>query len=122
TRCHPPTAADPSRSALTTSCHSTYVMGFLCAAALAPGCEPPAAVRPARHGRGATAALLALIGGDRVESCWVAPLRALAPDQRDSVAQLLLGIVLRRAAARGNVNLVQTALHVALAFDLIDGP
>ncbi len=122
TRYHPRTAAEPSRRALPTSCHSTYVMGFLCAAALAPGCEPPAAVRPARHGRGAAAALLALLAGERRESCWVAPLRALAPDHQDSVAQLLLGIVLRRAATRGNVKLVQNALQVALAFDLIDGP
>lgn len=112
----------PSRSALRTSCHSSYAMGMLCAAALAPGCEPPAAVRPARHGRGATAALLALIGGERIDSCWVAPLRALAPDQQDSVAQLLLGIVLRRAATRGNLKLLQSALQVALAFDVIDGP
>jgi hypothetical protein len=122
TRYLPPTAADRSRSALTTSCHSTYVMGFLCAAALAPGCEPPAAVRPARHGRGATAALLALIGGEGLESCWVAPLGALPPDQQDSVAPLLLGIVLRRAGTRGNVKLLRAALQVALAFDLIDGP
>jgi hypothetical protein len=122
TRYLSPTAADPSRSALPTSCHSTYVMGFVCAAALAPGCEPPAAVTRARHGRGAAAALLALIGGETSESCWVAPLRALAPDQQDSVAQLLLGIVLRRAGARGNVKLVRAALQVALAFDLIDGP
>jgi hypothetical protein len=122
TRYHPPTAADPWSSALTTSCHGTFVMGFLCAAALAPGCEPPAAVTAAGGGGRSTAALLALIGGEGLESCWVAPLRALAPDQQDSVAQLLLGIVLRRAGTRSNVKLVRAALQVALAFDLIDGP
>jgi hypothetical protein len=122
TRYQPSTQGDPSRIALATSCHTTYAMGFLCAAALTPGREPPGAVRPARHSRGATAALLALIGGEGPAPCWVTPLKALAADQQDAVAQLLLGIVLRRARARGNVKLVRQALEVALAFDLIDGP
>ncbi len=65
---------------------------------------------------------MALIGDDGSSPCWVEPLVALAPDQRDALASLLLTIVLRRARTRGNVKLVQQALEVALAFDLIDGP
>ena len=122
TRYLPSAVHDPSRIALTTSYHSTYVMGFLCAAALAPGREPPATVSPARHSRGVAAALLSLIGSEMRAPCWVAPLRALSASQQDAVAQLLLNILLRRARGRGNVKLVRDALEVALAFDLIDGP
>ena len=122
TRYRPFSVEDQSRIAIATSYHTTYVMGFLCAAALTPGREPPAAVRPARHARGATAALLSLIRNDTSTPCWVKPLSALAADQRDAVAPLLLSVVLRRARTRGNVKLVQEALEVALAYDLIDGP
>ena len=122
TRYRPFAGDDRARIALETSYHSTYVMGALCAAALAPGREPPAIVRPARYARGATAAVMALIGDDDSSPCWVEPLVALGPDRRDALASLLLTIVLRRARTRGNVKLVQQALEVALAFDLIDGP
>jgi hypothetical protein len=122
TRYRPFVAGDRSRIALATSYHTTYVMGFLCAAALAPGREPPAAVRPARHARGATAAVLALMSQEISTPCWMRPLTELPFAQQDAVAQLLLGIILRRARTRGNVKLVQQALQVALAFDLIDGP
>lgn len=120
TRYKPAMVAD--QFALTTSYHSTYVMGFVCAAALIPGREPPTEVRPAHHARGASAALLALIATDTSTPCWVKPLMALPSDRRDALAPLLLGIVLRRARTRGNVKLVRQALEVALAFDLIDGP
>jgi hypothetical protein len=122
TRYKPFVAEDRSLVALNTSYHSTYVMGFLCAAALVPGREPPAAVKPARSGRGAAAALLSLTTSDTSTPCWVRPLSVLAPEQRDAVAPLVLSVILRRARARGNVKLVQAALEVALAYDLIDGP
>ena len=45
------TGKDRSRYAITTSYHTSYIMGFLCATALGPRCAPPAAVPPAAaHG------------------------------------------------------------------------
>ena len=111
-----------SRSALATSYHSAYIMGFLCALALRPGRAPPAAVPPARRARGAGAALLHLVDADGPSRCWREPFCALAPRQQDSVAPLLLAIVLRRGRTTGNLGLVREALEIALAHDLVDGP
>lgn len=111
-----------SRFALTTSYHSTYVMGMLCAAALTCDCPPPATVSRESRSCGAAAALLSLVAAEDPEPCWREPLRALASDQQDSLAALLLTMILRRARTQGNVRLVRDALEVALAADLIDGP
>lgn len=113
---------DRSRFAVATSYHTAYVMGFLCAVALRQGCTPPAAVPPARRSRGAGAALLRLISTESPTSCWKEPIDALAPRQQDSVAPLLLTVLLRRARTQGHLRLVREALEVALAYHLIDGP
>jgi hypothetical protein len=111
-----------SRYALATSYHATYVMGFLCAVALAQGCIPPAAVPPSSRSRGAGAAFLSLVSTESSTLCWREPFGALANRQQDSVAPLLLTILLRRARTQGNLRLLQDALDVALAYDLIGGP
>jgi hypothetical protein len=111
-----------SRFAIVTSYHTAYVMGFLCAVALRPGCSPPAAVRPARRSRGAGVAILRLVNIDDPAPCWRDPFCALDPSQQDSVAPLVLAALLRRARTAGNLSLVREALEVALAYDLVDGP
>jgi len=116
------TGEERSRFALATSYHTAYVMGFLCAVALRQGCEPPAVVPPARRSRGAAAGLLPLISNESPTPCWKEPIGALAPHQQDSVAPLLLTVLLRRARTQGNLRLVREGLEVALAYDLIDGP
>ena len=115
------TGDDRSRYALMTSYHSAYVMGFLCAVALRPGCAPPAAVPPSRRFRDAGKALLRLVNTDR-PSCWIEPFGALGPRQQDSVAPLVLAAVLRRAKTEGNLRMIREALEIALAYDLIDAP
>lgn len=111
-----------SRFALATSYHAAYVMGFLCAAALGQGRRPPAAVPPARCSGGVSAALLRLVSTESAAPCWKEAIGALAPRQQDSVAPLLLTVLLRRARKQGNLKLVRDALELALAYDLIEGP
>jgi hypothetical protein len=111
-----------SRYMLVTCYHTVYVMGFLCAAALRPGCAPPAAVAPARRSRGAGAAILRLVDADGPTPCWRESFAALARRQQDAVAPLVLAVLLRRARTGGNLGLLREALEVALAHDLISGP
>ena len=116
------TGEERSRLALSTSYHAAYVMGFLCAAALRRGCAPPAAVPHAGRPQGAGVALQCLLDTERPPSCWMAPFAALAPRQQHAVAPLVLAVLLRRGRTEGNLRLVQEALQVALAFDLVEGP
>ncbi len=110
-----------SRLALT-SYHTAYVMAYLCAAALRPGCAPPSAVPVSRRAPGSGAAVLSLLDTAGPASCWFKSLLALTPSQRDSVASLILAIVLRRARTQGNLYLIRAALEIALAHDLFTGP
>jgi len=114
--------ADRAAYALATCYHTTYVMGFLCAAALRPGCAPPAAVAPGRRSGGAAAAILRLADGRGPSPCWRAPLAALSRSRQDALAPLLLAVVLRRARAAGDLALVREALEAALAHGLVAAP
>jgi len=111
-----------SRFALVTSYHTAYAMGFLCAAALRHGCAPPVTVPPARRSRGAGAALLPLINTNGPAACWRKPFSALSPGQQDSIAPLVLAVLLRRARTKGDLRLIRELLEIALAHDLTDGP
>jgi hypothetical protein len=112
-----------SQIALSSSYHSEYVMGFLCAAALIPGRSPPAVVPAAEDASpGATAALLALLPNAEGNACWRQALSELAPRQRDSLAPFLIAVLLRRANTQGDLQLVETVLGVALEHGLVDGP
>src|SRR5262249_33353464 len=113
---------DQSRYSLVTSYHTSYIMGFLCATSLRPGRAPPAAVAPARRSRGAGAAIRSLLNPDGTKASWEEPFAALAPRQQDSVAPLVLAVLLRRARTAGDLNLIREALEVALAHELADGP
>jgi len=116
------TGEERARFALVTSYHTAYVMGFLCAVALRPDCAPPVVVPSARSSRGAGAAILSLVNTGNPMPCWREPFAALSSRQQDSVAQLVLATLLRRARAAGDLGLVRDALKVALTHDLIDGP
>jgi hypothetical protein len=116
------TGDDQSRYALMTSYHTSYIMGFVCATALSPGCAPPAAVPPARRSRGAGAAIRRLLNTDGTTPSWEEPFAALGPRQQDSVAPLVLAVLLRRARTAGDLELIRESLEVALTHDLADGP
>jgi len=96
-----------------TSYHTALVMGFLCAAALRPGCAPPAAVpcSSSATATGAGADVIRLITAETPEPRWREAFRALEPCQQDSLA----GIA-------GDMELVHDCLEVALRHGLIDSP
>jgi hypothetical protein len=97
-------------------------MGLLCSVALSQEWTPPAVVPVARRWRGAGEALLRLTRTEDERSCWWQPLRALASGQQDSLAPLLLTLILRQARFEGDLRLVREALEIALVYDLVDGP
>jgi hypothetical protein len=110
------------RFGLTTSYHTTYVMGFLCAAALRRGRGPPPEVACARRSTGAGSAIERLIGASRVACCWEESFRALSPRQKDSVASFSLTALLRRARTAGDLRLLRQALEVAVTHNVALGP
>jgi hypothetical protein len=120
---HQELSGDERSSYMLATCyHTAYVMGFLCAVALRPGCAPPAAVPPARRSRGTGAAIQRLLDAGGPPPCWREPFLALARRQQDSLAPLLLTALLRRARAAGHLDLIRQALAVALVDDLIYAP
>jgi Domain of unknown function (DUF6895) len=111
------------RYGLSTSYHTIYVMTFLCAAALQPGRAPPALLPPTRRSPGAGSEILGLLFADHQEPSPIGKLiEMLKPRQQDSVAPLLLAMLLRRAKTKGDLGLLRTALQLALQYDLVDGP
>jgi len=109
--------------ALTTSYHSDFVMGFLCAAALRPGCAPPEQVAGHGGSGAATRELLALIDSTGGEApSWPAALRTLTTEQQGSLGPLVLTVALRRATAAGDLDLLKAVLGSALRHQLLDGP
>jgi hypothetical protein len=107
---------------LSTSYHTMYVMGFVYASSLRPGCAPPAEVPSAGRPTGAARAILELLGSAGSASCWLEGIKALTPAQQDAIAPLMLSVVLRRARTNGDLKQIRTALEVALAFDIARGP
>lgn len=114
--------AEKSKYALSTSYHTMYVMGFLCAIALRPNNTPPATIRVSRRSNDASSRLLKGMDCQTGRFCWVAPLARLEFRQQASLAPLLLAISLRRAKEQGNLKLVREALQIALEFDLVNSP
>jgi uncharacterized protein DUF6895 len=108
------------RFAIVNSYHTIWVMGFLCAVGLKQDCSPPAVLPNARRPRGAGEAIFRLIA-NQTQARWAASFSALTRGQQDSIAGLILAIVLRRAKDQGDLPLVRRALEIALVHDLIEG-
>jgi hypothetical protein len=106
---------------LATSYHATYVMGFLCAAALRCEVTAPLAVAPpisTARGSGAAVELHTDTGQRR----WKGAFSALDPAQRDALAPLVLTVALRQARDAGDLARIARAIETALAFHLVDAP
>ena len=106
---------------LRTSYHATFVMGFLCAAALRPGLAPPTAVTANTRSAGAIDAIMPLLKTQSIEARWQNPFLHLDTACRESLSEFVLTIALRRARASHDMALVRECLRVALHI-LIDGP
>jgi hypothetical protein len=102
--------------------HATYVMGFLCAAALRPGCTPLAATpgRQPGHAKGAGAVMLKLLG--QPGEPWGANGVTRRPAEQDALSGMLLSVVLRQAAQRGDLASIHTALCAAQPLGLHADP
>ena len=105
---------------LRTSYHATFVMGFLCLAALQSGLSP-AVVVPSKSGR-AVDSIMPLLNADARNSGWLSRLIYLDTGHQESLAEFMLTIALRRARAAHDLELVHDGLRVALACGLTDGP
>lgn len=104
-----------------TSYHTTYVMGMLCAAALREGCCPPKVVAAAGSA-GSSSAFVSLLKETAKRPRWRAAFDLFSPSQQDAVAPLILTILLRRAKDRADLRGLRTALELALAHGLVEGP
>lgn len=104
---------------LHTSYHTTYVMGFLCAAALRPGVL--AQTRSVKTGSAGMADVLMPLLDARKPAWWPQLLRLEAPC-RDSLSEFLLAMLLRRASAARDYDLLRTGLSAGLSCDISDGP
>jgi len=107
---------------LRTSYHATFVMGFLCAAALRPGLAPPVTVTPIAAPSDAISAIIPLLKPPPQEPRWLSAVQYLDATRRESLAEFVLTIVLRRARASYDLELVREGLSAGLACDLLDGP
>jgi hypothetical protein len=107
---------------LRTSYHATVVMGFLCAAALRHDREPPATVGARPGSKGAVDVLLALVPTTRASVRWRSALLELDADRRESLAELVLSIGMRRAWVAQDLELVRRYLDAWLHFDLVAQP
>jgi hypothetical protein len=115
------TGSERRHLALSTSYHTIYVMGFLCASALRPERTPPASVPFARSRTGAGAAFRRLMPAAG-SSVWREAFDALDPRRQDALAPLLLTMLLRHARARPDLQTIHDVLQVALAYELTAVP
>ena len=111
---------DRAEYMLQTSYHATFVMGFLCAAALRSGDLPPTAMAPAKAS-GVIDLMVPLLGRpSRIPKWWQA-LMELDESRREPLAEFSLTIALRRAASNHDLELVSECLRLAVSRRL-DGP
>jgi len=107
---------------LRTSYHANIVLGILCAVALLPGRAPAQAIPVAPLDAPPVDGLLRLLAPSSRSPRWLAMQAALEPSRRAALAPLMLGIVLRRAAAAHDIERVRSGLQAALEGDWADGP
>jgi hypothetical protein len=111
-----------SEHVLRTSYHPTLVMGILCAAALRPGLAPPVAVAPGAASVRAIDAMVPLLDAHARATRWLGSFLNLDAARREQLSEFVLAIVLRRACASQDLELVRKSLDVALQCGLMDGP
>jgi hypothetical protein len=91
--------------------HTAYVMGLLCAAALQPGCLPPANIPIPRRVVGCGPQLLPLLSDVQAVPHWRETFDKLPPRQADALAGFLFNIALQRRAARRDFSGLEALLR-----------
>ncbi|MFC5924139.1 DUF6895 family protein [Micromonospora vulcania] len=116
-------AADRTRRVVGAAYHTTYVMGLLMAATLLPGAggPPRSWAGPGARPRGGIAAELLALMPDRTPTPhWRSTMDRVSTEDRDSMADLLAAIALRRALYAHDIGLFQRILRVCCSYDLVD--
>ncbi len=101
--------------------HTVFVMGLLCATAIAAGSPPPSAVDISAGSPVIIPDLVAhLADGRRLQ--WQDHFQGLEGAQQASLAPLVLTVALRRAVAGRRLEVVRELLSLASRRDLLGGP
>ena len=107
----------------TTSYHASYVMGMLCAVTLREQRFPTGCETVPKKYRNASIALCSLIRTCAKPRLWLDEIEALLPAVHwDSLAPLLLVIILREASAEGDLRTLRCALEIAVDHNLASQP
>lgn len=101
---------------LATAYHTAYVMGLLCAAALRPGCGPPATIPPGHAAPGAAKEILRRLDGDDRSAHWYGQFQQLTEREADALGIFLINVGLRRRTVARDFAGVREILQ--LAYDL----
>jgi hypothetical protein len=107
---------------LATTYHGVYVMGLLCAAALAPGRRPPISIPKIAVRSGAFDAVSDCFYPADRKAHWQEEMDKLEPSERESLAEFLLNIALHREVARNNFAAIERLLAVGSALGLTATP
>lgn len=105
---------------LRTSYHSTFVMGFLCAAALRSGPAPPVIVT--KSDADVDRLISPLVQRHSKDATWQDAFTHLDAAQQALLTGFVLSIVLRRARSHQDLQLIRDCMKVALQLDGPQGP
>ena len=103
-------------------CRMAYVMGLLCAAALAPGRRPPAAIPKVAVRTGAFDAVVGCFDPDDRKARWQTELGELDHAESESLAGFLLSMVVHREFGKRDFVAMEQLVRVAKALSLESGP
>jgi hypothetical protein len=101
---------------------TTYAMGMLCAAALAPGRRPPIAIPKVAVRTGAFDAVFECFDPDDRKAHWQTELDELNAAERESLTEFLLSIALHREFGKRDFAAMQRLLRVGNALNLTSSP
>ncbi len=105
-----------------TAYHTVYVMGLLCAAALAPDRRPPVAIPKVPVRAGAFDAVFNCFDPDDRKAHWQQEMDELTPAERESLAEFLLAIALHREFGKRDFAAMQRLLAVGHALSIVSTP
>ena len=107
---------------LATVYHTAYVMGLLCAAALAGDRTPPAKIQTRGAVHGSAQILLPFLEAQERNPHWRDELELLNDSERDAIAGLLLSMALRHKTKQRDFAAVHQLLSIGYSLGLADNP
>lgn len=114
--------ADRTHYLLATAYHTAYVMGLLCAAALLPGCVPPASISTKQGTPGSARQLLPLLDDNSMAPHWRDAFDKLDSPQADTLAGLLFNIAMQRSVIRHDFAALDQVLRLGHTLGLAITP